>query len=324
LSAATAIESVCEPIAPAGDSGVLESEIQAVPERQQLVQRGSLRVFWARAAQIPELLREIGRLREIAFRAVGEGTGRAMDLDVYDASYLHVVAWSARARQVVGAYRLVASDTAVARAGLAGLYTHSLFDYGPAFLRRLGPALELGRSFVRPEYQRGSGLAVLWQGIGCLVAQLRIYPTLFGAVSISARYSLEARALLRAALANWSAAPALCAAVQPRVPFAGPPVARPLVERLRTPDALGRAVAALDGEGKDLPVLVRRYLELGGRFIAFNVDPAFGGALDGLVAVDLRRAHPSQLHFCMGSTRSDEFLRHWGIPAAAGGRSALV
>jgi putative hemolysin len=311
------METQAESIAAGGDPAVFEREVRALPASQCLLERGCLRVYWARAEQLLELLPEIGRLRERAFRAVGEGTGRARDLDGFDASYLHLFAWNARDRELAGAYRLVATDAAVAHAGLAGLYTHSLFEYSHAFLCRLGPALELGRSFVRPEYQRGSAtLAALWQGIGLFVARLRVYPTLFGAVSISASYSTAARALMRAALENWSAEESLCDVVRPRLPFApGLTVPRSAIEHLRTPEALGRAVVALDGEGKDLPVLVRRYIELGGRFIAFNVDPAFGGALDGLVAVDLRRSDPELLRFCMGPAGSASFRSYWGIPA---------
>ena len=94
------------------------------------------------------MLDEIGRLREIAFRAVGEGTGRARDLDVFDQTYRHLFVWDRQRHEIAGAYRLGATDEILAASGTAGLYTRTLFDYGDALLTQLGPALELGRSFV--------------------------------------------------------------------------------------------------------------------------------------------------------------------------------
>jgi putative hemolysin len=301
-----------EPVSPGVAPRLLEREIAALPRSQFLLRRGASRVFWARAAQIPALLDEIGRLRELAFRGVGEGTGRSRDLDRFDPGYLHVFVWMPGTRELVGACRLISSDVAVSRAGPSGLYTHTLFDYGLAFLRRLGPALELGRSFVRPEYQGSSAaLAALWQGLGRLIARLRAYPTLFGAVSISAHYSPAARALMSAVLEDWAAHAALDGRVRARVPLTGPPIPSRLVARLGTPDALERAVMRLDGERKGLPVLVRRYLELGARFVAFNVDPAFHDALDGLAVVDLRRTDPRLLGLYLGCEAREILLRQW-------------
>jgi putative hemolysin len=201
------------------------------------------------------------------------------------------------------------------RRGPEALYTQTLFEYGPRFLRALGPALELGRSFVRAEYQRSScALAALWQGIGRLSVQLGAHPTLFGAVSISARYSPTARALMRAALERWGELEPLRHMVQPRSPFSGPEISRRRLSRLRDPEALDRAVAALDLEGKELPVLVRRYVQLGGRFIGFNVDPSFRDALDGLVVVDLRRTEPRLLRFYLGPLGWETFQRRWRRP----------
>ena len=139
----------------------------------------------------------MGRLREIAFRAEGEGTGKSRDIDRYDAHYLHLFAWDARAELVVGAYRLGLTDQILARDGKAGLYTQSLFDLGDVLLEALDPAIELGRSFVRVEYQRDfAPLLLLWQGIGRLVGRLLRYPVLFGAVSISRQYESASRELI--------------------------------------------------------------------------------------------------------------------------------
>lgn len=307
-----------ESLADPGEPGEIAAEVEALPAEQRLLERAGFRVMWAYAAQIPAALAEIGRLRELSFRAIGEGTGRARDLDRFDDFYRHVFVWSKLRREMVGAYRLIATDSAMALDPAAGLYTSTLFDYGSAFLERLGPAIELGRSFIRPEYQRQpSSLAALWQAIGRLTAQLGKHPILFGAVSISPLYSLRARALMRAALLGWGTAEQLAAVVRPRTPFFGPAIPDSVVHALTTPRALGRAVAELDDEGKDLPVLVRRYLELGGRFVAFNLDRGFGGALDGLVIVDLRRSDPQLLRFYMGAGEAERCLQRWAALGTA-------
>jgi hypothetical protein len=148
----------------------LEVEISALSADQRLVDRGQFHVYCARASQIPWALREIGRLRELTFRAVGEGTGRPSDLDLFDASYLHLFLWDAQAAAIAGAYRLGLVDEILARHGKRGLYTHSLFKYRTRLLDSLNPAIELGRSFVRAEYQRSfAPLFLLWSGIGRFV-----------------------------------------------------------------------------------------------------------------------------------------------------------
>ena len=127
----------------------------------------------------PLALREIGRLREISFRAVGEGTGNALDLDVFDEHYHHLFVWNRDAREIVGAYRLGFTDQIVATRGIGGLYTSTLFRYDARLLARLGPAIELGRSFVRAEYQRSSNaLLLLWKGIARFVTRAGRYRVL--------------------------------------------------------------------------------------------------------------------------------------------------
>src|SRR5262249_6293927 len=146
-------------------------------------------------------LQEIGRLRAEMYRAVGEGTGGAVDLDAFDRDYLHMFLWDRSARRVVGAYRLGEVERIVRARGVEGLYTRTLFRYDEAFLRHCGPALELGRSFVRKEYQRSYGaLLLLWKGIGRFVARHPHYRVLFGPVSVSARYSERSRQILMASL----------------------------------------------------------------------------------------------------------------------------
>ncbi len=143
---------------------VLAAEVAALRPEQCMGRSDHFAVFLATAHEIPSCLKEIGRLRESAFRSVGEGTGRTVDLDRFDESYEHLFAWNDQTKEIIGAYRLCRADRAIRERGIRALYTHTLFRYGPALIQSFGSCLELGRSFVRPEYQRQfTPLLLLWQ-----------------------------------------------------------------------------------------------------------------------------------------------------------------
>jgi putative hemolysin len=142
------------------------------------------------------IMREIGRLRELSFRAVGEGTGKKRDVDKYDSSYMHLILWDEAELEIVGAYRLCDTNTVLSTAGLDSIYTSSLFIYNKAMKPYLYRGLELGRSFVQPRYWGKRSLDYLWFGIGALLKRNPQYRYLFGPVSISNSYSQSARDLL--------------------------------------------------------------------------------------------------------------------------------
>ncbi|HKJ89070.1 MAG TPA: GNAT family N-acyltransferase, partial [Gammaproteobacteria bacterium] len=296
--------------------------------RQRLAAAGNLEVYRAEARQIPYLLLELGRLREMTFRGVDEGTGRPFDLDEFDNHYTHLFAWNRAKREVVGAYRLGRVDPGTE--GFPGrLYTSTLFAYGADFLRRLGPALELGRSFVRPEYQRQfAPLLLLWKGIGAFVAENPRYRTLFGPVSITREYSRLSRELLTTALAENCLLPDLARLVHPRTPVRRRPLSAPgcdprMLRSLGADlDAATELIAEIDPASGGMPVLLRHYLGLGGRVVAFNLDRAFSDVIDALVVVDLRQTDPRVLARYLGRRKADEFLRYHtpsasGLPACA-------
>jgi putative hemolysin len=295
------------PTEPAGATETIAREIGALGPARQLISHRRFSVFYATAPEAPAVVREIGRLREIAFRAAGEGTGKAIDLDEFDRHYWHLFLWDLERRQIAGAYRLGATDTITPRLGDPGLYTRTLFRYGKGLLRRLGPALELGRSFVRVEYQRDFGsLLLLWQGIGRFVARHPRYRRLFGPVSISADYSAASRDLMADLLNDPSIRSPLSRFVVPRRPYhrstAG---AASALAPLR--DVVHRLVAEAEPDGKGLPVLVRQYLRLNARVLALSIDPGFSGVLDALVVVDLDQLDRVTLARYMGSD-VDAFL----------------
>ena len=179
-----------EPVAAPVPADLLAEEVERLPEDRCLAANGDLAVYLGTAREMPQLLREVGRLRELTFRRAGEGTGKGLDLDAFDEYYWHVLLWHKTRRELVGAYRAGNTAEILAQRGIAGLYTSTLFRYDERIFQKLGPARELGRSFVRPEYQRQyAPLLLLWKGIAGLVARQPEIPVLFGAVSISNDYN---------------------------------------------------------------------------------------------------------------------------------------
>lgn len=283
-----------EPLAPAVPREELEFELRALGETGRLAVLGPLEVYCAPGRAIPRLLTEIGRLREETFRAVGEGTGKALDLDRYDRWYDHLIAWDTRRGCVVGAYRAARIDELRRKYGRAAIYLSTLFEFREPFFRLLGPAIELGRSFVRAEYQRSfTSLLALWRGIGEYVSRHPRHARLIGPVSVSADYDEASRALLVRYLRWHHFDPLLAALVRPRLPFRE---ARSLAmlgreaSSVHEVDDLAELITAGDDpRRRGAPVLLRQYLKLGGRVVGFNIDPDFGHSLDCLTVVDLTR-----------------------------------
>ncbi|WP_181919479.1 GNAT family N-acetyltransferase [Alkalilimnicola ehrlichii] len=248
----------------------------------------------------------------MTFRATGEGTGRARDIDLFDSYYQHLFIWHNVRKEIVGAYRLGEADKIVARYGKKGLYTRSLFRFGRPLLAQLNPALELGRSFIRPEYQRSfTPLMLLWKGIGAYVADNPQYRVLFGPVSISADYQTVSRQLLVDFLTANSYLPELARFVRPRRPFRQTMRHRNIALTIPTDaEQISQLLEQLEHDGKGMPVLLRQYLKLGGRVLGFSVDRAFANVLDGLIMVDLTETDPKVLARYMGRTKAAQFLAH--------------
>lgn len=309
-------------VAPPVDSALLKTDIAKLPPSQLLVESGDFQVFFAEAEQIPNILREIGRLRELTFRGVGEGTGQAIDLDRFDDYYIHVFVWNKSKSEIVGAYRLGKSDEIVRRLGIKGLYTSTLFRYRKQLLQKIGPALEMGRSFVRPEYQKNfSPLMLLWKGIALYIADHPQYKILFGPVSVNNDYQSSSRQLLISFLKMNNFEPELAKLVKARKP----PLTNPfhawqlrrqqaVVNDLDEIDAL---ISDLETDLKGVPILLRQYLRLGGRLLGFNIDPSFGYCLDGLILVDLTETDQSLLVKYMGREKAQRFLAFHGKSLAS-------
>lgn len=304
-----------ESSAVAAPRDAIAREVGSLPPDCRLIATGDFDVYCAQAHQIPSTLQEIGRLREVTFRAVGEGTGRELDLDRFDEHYLHLFAWDRERHQVIGAYRIGQTDDILAGHGASGLYTRTLFRFDERLLERLSPALELGRSFVRAEYQKNyNALLSLWKGVARYVALHPQYRVLFGPVSISARYSDVSQRLLMRFLEQNHRQAELAPLVS-----AHNPARRAAAAAVPTPETvaeLERLVARAEPDGKGVPVLLRQYLKLNARVLGFNVDPDFGDVLDALMVVDLTDVDRGILNRYFGRREAATFLAHHTAKAA--------
>jgi putative hemolysin len=289
---------------------LLSEEVAALPAECELIRNGDFTVYLANAQQIPRLLQEIGRSRELAFRLVGEGTGRKIDLDWFDGHYYHLFLWNRADGCLAGAYRLALSSEVLGRFGIRGLYTSTLFRYQRQFFDRVGPAIELGRSFVSPEYQKSySPLLLLWKGITRFVQQHPQAAVLFGAVSISRDYRAASRGLMATYLSA-RATHDLARLVEPRIRFRvpGSHSIRRLASVAANIEDISLSISDIEADGKGIPVLVRQYLKAGGKMLALNVDPQFSDALDALLLADLRTAPPAILERCLGRADTKAFI----------------
>ena len=304
------------PLAHPVDRAALRAEVLALRELGHTPDGKQIRV--GRLSSDSLLLRELGRLRELSFRSVGGGTRRAIDVDAYDTWYEHIVLWDAEAWAIAGAYRVCRSAEVLEARGLSGLYTASLFEYGAPMLAHLAQGMELGRSFVTPEYWGTRSLDHLWLGIG---AYLRAHPELrylFGPVSISGSLPTEAREHLVAYYSQHFGLPtpldaddAIAAAegvlpfVRARRPFRFHGEA-PCYRGLDAEQSFKMLKKSLDALGAKVPVLYKQYTELckpgGARFLAFGVDPGFSNTVVGMIELDLRCIKPKKLQRYIAGT----------------------
>jgi putative hemolysin len=269
-------------------------------QSEKLADLGDGKQVWLfKGALDSPVMREIGRLRELTFRKVGEGTGTRRDLDAYDPHYEHLVLWDAKTLRIVGSYRFGHGGRLLAERGMAGLYTASLFHYSPALESRLAQGLELGRSFVAPAYWRSRALDQLWQGIGLYLQRHPDLRYMFGPVSMSVAMPREAREWIVAAHQHYFGTPGLAEARRPFVISSD--VSNGVRQALQGLDAsagLGKLKHHLDALGVSLPVLYRQYEDLvdadGVQFLDFGEDPGFSGCVDGLVMLDLARLKPAK------------------------------
>lgn len=273
---------------------LIVKEIEALQEKI-LVELKSFKAYTATAEQIPHILQEIGRLREITYREVGEGTGKAVDLDAFDPNCDHIFIWDSENLKIVGAYRILNGRKTYQKLGIKGFYINTLFDIDHKLNYLLSQSLELGRSFIRKEYQkRPSPLFLLWKALlfSILNSDARY---LIGPVSISGAFSEEAKSITMKFLKANFCQNDLAKYVKPKNKYQ--PELPPNFNEEAFIMEVGQDFGKLDKyiskyeNNYHTPILIRQYISLlNTNVIGFNVDPNFNNCLDALMLMDLSKA----------------------------------
>jgi putative hemolysin len=269
--------------------------------------RDGNRIYLVKHAPESRVIREIGRLREISFRKVGEGTGKSRDLDDYDLHYLHLVLWDAEKLEIAGAYRIGDGRQIAKQLGEHGFYTRSLYDFKPEFLDYLSQGIELGRSFVNPNYWGKASLDYLWQGLGAYLCRNPDLRYLIGPVSMSADYPQELMDMLSFFYGKYHPCHQLLA--QAHHPYALSDFRKQSLnaffEGMDREHAFDKMQSCFNDMGHKLPVLFKQYTALfeegGFQSLVFSVDPDFGDCLDGLCMADLHKLKPAKRKRYIGS-----------------------
>ncbi|WP_035477897.1 lysophospholipid acyltransferase family protein [Aliagarivorans taiwanensis] len=289
-------------------------------EPRKLLSQREFSVYCAPYAELGPLMDEIALAREVTFRAVGEGTGKTLDSDQFDPHYWHLFVWDDKAHALVGGYRIGHAKEIIREHGLNALYSRSLYHFDESYIERLGDCLEMGRSFVVPKYQRHPrALDLLWQGIGHYVAKQPEHHTLFGCVSISRELSTLAQAFISDSMVS-----AFCAEqkylqkVKPLTPLKvkGKVWDKAILSSISSISAINKLVGQCE-PGRSIPILLRHYLALNGRFVCFSVNTSFNQSLDGLIVVDLRKTPEKYLRRYLGPQGCADFLAKWRDDEAA-------
>lgn len=265
----TAYDQSLPPVAERLPLDDLLEDIAQLPYGDHMLRHNQFDVYCTTAENIPSLMHEIGRVREINFRAVGEGTGCALDIDRFDRDYLHLFIWDREQNQLVGAYRLGLVDQLMQTKGIDGLYSSTLFHYDQRFLAKMDSAIEMGRSVIDSQYQKSmAALLLLWKGIGTYIQRHPQYTHLFGPVSISNDYSEQARRLLAdtMTLHYYDTEQAELVMATNPLPIDQVQWNASLLTSLADLQLLSRVIARID-EGKGIPVLLRQYLGLNGKLV---------------------------------------------------------
>ena len=245
------------------------------------------------------VMQEIGRLRELTFRSVEEGTGNILDLDEYDVRYRHLVLWDDDELDIVGAYRIGECQNIVEQHGLKGLYSHTLFNLKPEIESYLPNALELGRSFVQPKYWGKRSLDYLWYGIGAYIAKHPQIKYLFGPVSLSDAYPQNSKELIIGFFDQQLGSKQDLASA--KHPLKLNKNNQKIAEEVFSGDykeSYRKLNALLNLEGVKVPTLFKQYAEVandkGCRFIDFSIDPDFNNCVDALILVELDKLKPKK------------------------------
>jgi len=280
-------------VVPEIPSAVLEKEVEPLREDYLVWSEKNYDVFIAPTSAIPNVIREIGRLREITFREVGEGTNKSIDLDEYDIYYHHLFIWDNDAKMIVGAYRIGLGNDIFYSMGKRGFYITNLFKVKSQFTPVLKRSLELGRSWIRQEYQQKPlPLFLLWKGILKYLIDNPRYRYLIGPVSISNSFSNFSKSLIVDYITRNHFDHEMAQYVRPRKKFKvdySSIDAELLIAGENSLKGLDSLISEVEVRNMKIPVLLRQYIALNAKIICFNIDPKFADCLDGFLVLDLEK-----------------------------------
>ena len=285
------VKKIPQTIIQAIDNQKIEKEVEGLKEFKIWTEK-NYEVYISPCSELPTIIQEIGRLREITFREVGEGTNKSTDLDEYDVYYNHLFIWDKESKLIVGAYRIGKGDEIFYSYGKKGFYVNELFKIKEKFYPILRQSLELGRSWVRKEYQQKPlPLFLLWKGILKYLIDNSHYRYLIGPVSISNNFSKLSKSLIVDFIIKNHFDHELAAYVRPRKKFKldfSKIDKDLLLESNETLKNLDSLISEIESSKMKVPVLLRQYLGLNAKLISFNIDPKFSNCLDGFILVDLK------------------------------------
>jgi putative hemolysin len=266
-------------------------EVDALREADgRLLESKNYEVFFASAKEIPNLLHEIGRLREITFREVGEGTNKEIDLDQFDNDYHHLLLWDREVKRLAGAYRMGLGNEIYKKYGINGFYIQTLFRIEPELHQMMSNTIEMGRAFIIGEYQqKPMPLFLLWKGIVHVTLRYPEYKYLMGGVSISNKFSDFSKSLMIEFMKSHYYDPYIAQYIRPKKEY-----------KVKLKDAdkdfvfdstkadmqkFDKIIDEIEPGALRIPVLIKKYVKQNARLVAFNVDPKFNNAVDGLMYI---------------------------------------
>jgi putative hemolysin len=285
------------PLAKEMDYFVLLNEVSQLPVEQHLLDSKGYSVYFGYQQQLPRVVAEIGRLRELVFRQNYEGSGAALDTDKFDSTYTHLFVMDRSTGQIIGAYRMGQSDILLAKGGLKALYLSRMFKFSPQFINQQQPCLEMGRSFLIPQFQRSyHGLYLLWQGIGAFLCKHPHYRYLYGTVSISKLYDMRSVALIKKAMVTATET------VSPYKNFDFPlhPEIQDFCNEHSLRGNLTAFLTCIEADGKGIPILAKHYEKLAAKFHCLGIDEHFNDTPGLLLSVHLPAAPEKLLKLYLG------------------------
>ncbi len=280
-------------IATAVRTEVIEGEIEKLTEKdRRLLQSKNYEVFLAPANEMPFTLQEIGRQREVTFRAIGEGTNNSIDIDKFDAYYHHMFLWDNQAKVIAGAYRMGLGADIFKAYGIDGFYLQDLFRFEPELFGMMRQSIEMGRAYIIKEYQqKPMPLFLLWKGIVHTTLRHPEHKYLIGGVSISNQFSNFSKSLMIEFMKSNYWDPYVAQYVRPKKEF-----------KVKLKDAdkefvfdetqadlnkFDKMIDEVEPGNLRLPVLIKKYIKQNAKVVAFNVDPLFNNSVDGLMYIKI-------------------------------------